>query len=133
MTDAQPPVVREGRIGLVPARFGEGMVGGAEIVLHQMAKRLQDRGWDVEILTTTAMNHHTWESELPAGESVSSLGLTGHEVFDLAPLEDGARTLHVKAGDVEFDAAVRIDTPNEWQYYRHGGILHFVLRQLLSR
>ena len=41
------------------------MVGGAEIVLHQMAKRLQDRGWEVEILTTTAMNHHTWESELP--------------------------------------------------------------------
>src|SRR3954452_1361527 len=68
-------VVREGRIGLVPARFGEGMVGGAEIVLHQMAKRLQDRGWDVKILTTTAMNHHTWESELPAGESKSDDGL----------------------------------------------------------
>jgi aconitate hydratase len=71
--------------------------------------------------------------QFPAGESVPSLGLTGREVFDLAPLEDGARTLHVKADDVEFDATVRIDTPNEWQYYRHGGILHFVLRQLLSR
>ncbi len=71
-------VVREGRIGFVPARFGEGMVGGAEIVLHQMAKRLQDRGWDVEILTTTAMNHHTWESELPAGSTVSDDGLTVH-------------------------------------------------------
>jgi aconitate hydratase len=71
--------------------------------------------------------------QFPAGESVSSLGLTGHEEIDLAPLEDGARTLRVKAGDVEFDATVRIDTPNEWQYYRHGGILHFVLRQLLRR
>jgi aconitate hydratase len=38
----------------------------------------------------------------------------------------------VKAGSTEFDATVRIDTPNEWQYYRHGGILHYVLRQLLD-
>jgi aconitate hydratase len=71
--------------------------------------------------------------QFPDGESVESLGLTGKEVFDLAPLEEGARTLSVKADDVEFDATVRIDTPNEWQYYRHGGILHFVLRQLLAR
>ncbi len=33
---------------------------------------------------------------------------------------------------IEFEARVRIDTPNEWQYYRHGGILHFVLRGLLT-
>jgi aconitate hydratase len=70
------------------------------------------------------------------GQSVASLGLTGRERFDLAPLEDGARTLAVTAtpddGDsVEFDTRVRIDTPNEWLYYRHGGILHFVLRQLV--
>ena len=38
----------------------------------------------------------------------------------------------VKAGDVEFEARVRIDTPKEVQYYRHGGILPFVLRQLLA-
>jgi aconitate hydratase len=71
--------------------------------------------------------------QFPEGESVESLGLSGKEAFTLAPLEDGARTLHVSAGDVEFDATVRIDTPNEWLYYRHGGILHFVLRQLLAR
>jgi aconitate hydratase len=76
--------------------------------------------------------------QFPEGESVESLGLTGKEVFDLAPLEDGARELKVTAkpedGDpIEFEATVRIDTPNEWLYYRHGGILHFVLRQLLSR
>jgi aconitate hydratase len=69
--------------------------------------------------------------QFPEGESVESLGLTGEESFDLAPLEDGARTLTVTASNgVEFDATVRIDTPNEWQYYRQGGILHFVLRQL---
>ncbi|HEY1275354.1 MAG TPA: aconitate hydratase AcnA [Thermoleophilaceae bacterium] len=70
--------------------------------------------------------------QFPDGESVESLALTGHETFDLAPLEEGARTLHVKAGEVEFDARVRIDTPNEWRYYRHGGILHYVLGQLAS-
>jgi aconitate hydratase len=72
------------------------------------------------------------------GDTAESLGLTGKETFDLAQLSDGDRTLHVTAtpddGDpIEFDATVRIDTPNEWLYYRHGGILHYVLRQLLAR
>jgi aconitate hydratase len=76
--------------------------------------------------------------QFPDGASVESLGLDGSETFDLAPLEDGARELRVTArrdgGEpVEFDARVRIDTPNEWLYYRHGGILHYVLRQLRDR
>jgi aconitate hydratase len=76
--------------------------------------------------------------QFPDGEGRESLGLTGHETYDLAPLEDGARTLKVTArpddGEpVEFEATVRIDTPNEWLYYRHGGILHYVLRNLLRR
>jgi aconitate hydratase len=69
--------------------------------------------------------------QFPDGESVESLGLTGEETFDLAPLEEGATTLRVSSSTgVEFDARVRIDTPNEWRYFRHGGILHHVLRQL---
>ena len=69
--------------------------------------------------------------QFPEGGSVESLGLTGEESFDLAPLEEGARTLTVSASNgVEFEARVRIDTPNEWRYYRNGGILHFVLRGL---
>src|SRR3954447_19615255 len=76
--------------------------------------------------------------QFPEGESRDSLELSGKETFDLASLEDGARELTVTAkpddGDpIEFEATVRIDTPNEWLYYRHGGILHFVLRQILSR
>ncbi len=76
--------------------------------------------------------------QFPDGESVESLGLSGRERFDLAPLEDGAERLKVTAtrddGEpVEFEATVRIDTPNEWLYYRGGGILHYVLRQLLPR
>jgi len=69
--------------------------------------------------------------QFPDGESVESLGLTGKETFTLAPLEDAARTLKVSADDTDFEARVRIDTPNEWQYYRHGGILHYVLRRML--
>jgi aconitate hydratase len=76
--------------------------------------------------------------QFPDGESVESLGLTGFERFDLAPLEEGARTLTVTAtpddGEpVSFEARVRIDTPNEWLYFRGGGILHYVLRQLRDR
>ena len=75
--------------------------------------------------------------QFPDGESVESLGLTGDETFDLAPLEEGARTLKVTASPaaatVEFEARVRIDTPNEWLYYRHDGILHFVLARAAER
>jgi aconitate hydratase len=71
--------------------------------------------------------------QFPDGESVESLGLNGEETFDLAELTDGARTLKVSTDTgVEFEARVRIDTPNEWEYYRHDGILHFVLRGLLK-
>jgi glycosyltransferase involved in cell wall biosynthesis len=61
---------RKGRLGLVPARFGPGLAGGAEIVLAQMARRLLARGWEVEILTTCALDHHGWENLLPAGKAM---------------------------------------------------------------
>ena len=73
------------------------------------------------------------------GDSAESLGLTGREVFDLEELADGARSAArgqptpEEGEPIAFTPCVRIDTPNEWQYYRHGGILHYVLRQLLAR
>ena len=57
------------------------------------------------------------------------------EIIGVAgPLDDGElpRTASVRPGDVEFEARVRIDTPKEAEYFRHGGILPYVLRQLLS-
>jgi aconitate hydratase len=70
------------------------------------------------------------------------LGLDGTEVFDITgidALNDGKtpKTVHVKASkdgakDVEFDAVVRIDTPGEADYYRNGGILQYVLRNMLK-
>jgi aconitate hydratase len=74
--------------------------------------------------------------QYPEGQSAESLGLTGEETFAVSgvtALNDGTtipRTVKVKAGDVEFDAVVRIDTPGEANYYRHGGIMQYVLRNL---
>jgi aconitate hydratase len=70
------------------------------------------------------------------GESVASLGLTGHERFTIAGLagvEAIPRELTVTADDKEFKVVARIDTPKEQRYFRHGGILQFVLRELLSK
>jgi aconitate hydratase len=74
--------------------------------------------------------------QFAAGESVDSLGLTGEETFDVGDLSGGeAKTVSVTAHreggeDVEFQATVRLDTPNEVGYFRNGGILHRVLRDL---
>jgi aconitate hydratase len=75
--------------------------------------------------------------EFPAGHTAASLGLRGDETFTITgvtALNDGStpRTVHVTADNVEFDATVRIDTPGEADYYRHGGILQFVLRKMLE-
>jgi aconitate hydratase A / 2-methylisocitrate dehydratase len=67
-------------------------------------------------------------------DSVESLGLSGHEKFTIAGIADAdelPRQLTVKADDTEFEVTVRIDTPKEQQYYHHGGILQYVLRELL--
>lgn len=80
--------------------------------------------------------------QFPEGESAASLKLDGTETFEITGIEalnDGKtpKTVHVKAskdgGDaVEFDAVVRIDTPGEADYYRNGGILQYVLRNMLK-
>jgi aconitate hydratase len=67
------------------------------------------------------------------GENGETLGLTGRESFSIVGVENGeAREVTVRADDKEFRARVRLDTPREREYLRHGGILPFVLRRLLS-
>jgi aconitate hydratase len=89
--------------------------------------------------------------QFPDGQSADSLGLTGEEVFSIEgiaeamgsdgpPTSGPPREVRVLAvhddparpEPVEFQARVRIDTPREAEYFRHGGILQFVLRALLS-
>jgi aconitate hydratase len=64
------------------------------------------------------------------GDTVDSLGLTGRETITITGLGDLPRELTVQADQKRFDVRVRIDTPKEADYYRHGGILQYVLRQL---
>ena len=71
------------------------------------------------------------------GQSAATLGLTGEEIYTVAGLDALAagpvpEQVVVRADDKEFSARVRIDTPMEAQYYRHGGILPYVLRQRLG-
>lgn len=73
--------------------------------------------------------------EFVDGESADSLGLDGSEYFTVPAVDNDSKRVTVtakKAGgdEISFEARVRIDTPNEFRYYQHGGILHFVLRKL---
>jgi aconitate hydratase len=80
--------------------------------------------------------------QFPTGQNAESLKLTGEEVFEIAGIRDvvehfaAGRTVKVRATangkTTEFEALVRIDTPQEALYYANGGILQFVLRQLLA-
>ena len=74
--------------------------------------------------------------QLPDGETLDSLGLTGEETISVGDLENGdAKAVEVTASkdgadDIAFKATVRLDTPNEVRYFQNGGILHRVLREL---
>jgi aconitate hydratase len=80
--------------------------------------------------------------QFPAGQNAESLKLTGEEVFDITGIRDVVENFaagsqvkvraKAKGKTIEFDALVRIDTPQEALYYANGGILQYVLRQLLS-
>ena len=67
------------------------------------------------------------------GDNADSLELSGREIFSIRGVHEGAREVMVVADGKTFRARVRIDTPKEWEYYHHGGILHYVLRQLAAR
>ena len=71
------------------------------------------------------------------GQTAASLGLTGKETYSIEGLQSGARevTVVVEGADgqaTRFPCTVRVDTPKEWEYFQHGGILHYVLRQLAA-
>ena len=58
------------RLALVPPRYGPDVIGGAELVLREVAHGLTARGWEVEVLTTCARDHYTWANHYPAGTTV---------------------------------------------------------------
>jgi len=75
--------------------------------------------------------------QFQGGDTAESLGLTGHEVYDVEGVAMGAGEVKVTATSndgkaTRFTASVCIDTPKEWEYYKHGGILQYVIRQLAA-
>jgi len=75
--------------------------------------------------------------QFQASEGREVLGLSGHELYDLDYLEPGKREIGVTATDMDggikqFSVIVRIDTPKEWEYFDHGGILQYVIRKLVN-
>ena len=75
--------------------------------------------------------------QFKSGDTAQSLGLKGDEVFSITGVTElnndkTPKTVTVSAGDKKFEALVRIDTPGEADYYRHGGIMQYVLRSLIS-
>lgn len=75
--------------------------------------------------------------QFKAGDSRETLGLSGKETYHIQGVNMGAKDVTIIAtaedgSQSSFTAQVRIDTPKEWEYYEHGGILHYVLRQLAA-
>ena len=76
--------------------------------------------------------------EFNNGESAESIGLNGFEIFDIDSITKGSRVVLVKAESIDgevktFEVKIRIDTPKEWEYFEHGGILHYVIRRLVAK
>ena len=67
---ALTPAPTRGRIAFVTPRYGDNVVGGSEAVVREAAHGLTERGYDVEVLTTCAVDHYTWASELEPGTTV---------------------------------------------------------------
>ena len=76
--------------------------------------------------------------EFNNGESAESIGLNGFESFDIESITKDSRVVSVKAKSIDgevntFEVKIRIDTPKEWEYFEHGGILHYVIRRLVAK
>ena len=76
--------------------------------------------------------------EFKSGDSAESIGLNGFETFDIDSITKDSEVASLSAkstnGEVKtFEARIRIDTPKEWEYFEHGGILHYVIRRLVAK
>jgi len=76
--------------------------------------------------------------EFNSGDSAESIGLNGFETFDMGSITKDSKVASLRAkskdGEVKtFEAKIRIDTPKEWEYFEHGGILHYVIRRLVAK
>lgn len=116
----------KGRIAFVPPRFGPQVVGGAESVCREAALGLAARGWDVEILTTCAVDHFTMANELPPGTTIEE-GLT---VRRWRMVHDGTRPGVRAQRQIEAGRVPPLDDQISWVSLRFQvpGLFHELLR-----
>jgi glycosyltransferase involved in cell wall biosynthesis len=118
-------VDRTGRLAFAPARYGPNVAGGAEIVMAQMARGLAQRGWDVEILTSTALDHYSFTGELPEGVTQED-GLTIRRFAAVATPGQERATL-----EAQILAGVRLPIEAQQRWINGGvripGLFHYLL------
>jgi glycosyltransferase involved in cell wall biosynthesis len=113
------------RIAFVPPRFGPGVVGGSEAVSAEAAVGLASRGWDVEVLTTCAVDHFTWENELVEGTSEEE-GLLVRRFATVREPSRVGRRAHVL---IDRGVAPTVDEQVSWLgfWFRSPDLFHYLL------
>ncbi len=99
---SEDPVIRTGTVALVPPRFGDGVIGGAEAVMADVARGLAARDVPIEILTTCARDHFTWTNEFPAGSTRTADGVVVRRfptVLDASPVDRDRIGNRILAGE----------------------------------
>lgn len=104
----------KGRLAFVTPRYGEGVVGGSESVLREAAQGLVERGWDVDILTTCAIDHHTWTNAHEPGTFVEE----GVRVRRFPTVHDTDRSIRdTFEGRIQLGLPI---TPDEQRWWLNG-------------
>ncbi len=103
-----------GRVAFVPPRFGREVLGGSEAVSREAALGLAARGWDVDILTTCAVDHFTWANELPAGETLED----GLRVRRFPTVHTPSRAAHKAELVIQGGGVPSLDEQVSWLSYR---------------
>ena len=116
----------KGRLAFVTPRYGDGVVGGSESVLREAAQGLVGRGWEVDILTTCAIDHHTWANAHPPGEFVEE----GVRVRRFPTVHDGDKLMRdTIEGRIQLGLPVTPDEQRLWLNgtFRVPGLFHHLL------
>ena len=114
-----------GALAFVCPRYGTEVLGGAETVVREMAERLHARGLPVEILTTCAVDHHTWENHYPPG-----MAYVNDILVHRFPIERGDPKRRQIIGDrIGFGESVSLEDQENWlnEGFRSAGLFHYLM------
>jgi len=116
----------KGRVAFVPPRYGAQVLGGAESLCREIAMGLVGRGWEVEVLTTCAVDHYGWGNDLPEGDSQEG----GVTVRRFKAVHDGTRAGLRAQRSIESGVVPPLDDQLNWMslVFRVPGLFHELLR-----